>query len=321
MNKLIFMSDEAEAVLALLAYRKAGKNLSEEDWQSLFTSEGFRRLQQRERSMGNSFTNDDFRTFVLSDSLLQQTESLSYTLNKWLKMDLDEAAHRALTYLPIDAQLIAKIYPAIKPKPNSFVFESETNPAIFLYLDPKISAEKLLNTLAHELHHIGHATYDKAVLESNWWKALPAPKRAALEWIFAFKEGLAMLAAAGGPDIHPHSSSCDEDRARWDKDVRNFNTDIRKLEQFFLDVLNGHLRGEAVWKTGFTSFGEQGPWYTVGWQMAVIIERQLGRQVLIDTSCDPRRLLIVYNEAARAHNKHTEQPISLWSKELVEGLN
>ena len=118
MNNLVFISDEAEAVLALLAHRKAGKNLSGEDWQSLFTSEGFRRLQQREHSMGNSFTNDDFRTFVLSDSLLQQAESLSYTLNKWLKMDLDEAAHRALAYLPIDAQLIAKIYPVIKPKPQ-----------------------------------------------------------------------------------------------------------------------------------------------------------------------------------------------------------
>lgn len=321
MSKLIFIPDEAEAVLTILACRKAGKKLSEKEWQSLFTSEGFKRLQQREHSMGMPFSDDDFRAFVLSDDLLQVAESLSSALNMWLKMDLNEAASRALAYLPDDAQLVGKIYPVIKPKPNSFVFESETNPAIFLYLDPKVSTEKLLNTVTHELHHIGHARYDKAVLESDWWKTLPPQKRATLEWIFAFKEGLAMLAAAGGPNIHPHASSCDEDRARWDRDLENLHTDIRKLEQFFLDVLNGRLIGETVWKAGFAFFGEQGPWYTVGWQMAVVIEQQLGRKALIDASCDPRQLLRIYNESARERNEHSKQPLPLWSKDLVEALS
>ncbi len=34
-------------------------------------------------------------------------------------------------------------------------------------------------------------------------------------------------------------------------------------------------------------FGVQGPWYTVGWQMAVIIEKQLGRERLIALHAGP----------------------------------
>jgi len=44
--------------------------------------------------------------------------------------------------------------------------------------------------------------------------------QAEASWIGAFGEGFAMLAAAGGPAIHPHAVSSPEERARWDKDVR-----------------------------------------------------------------------------------------------------
>ena len=54
-------------------------------------------------------------------------------------------------------------------------------------------------------------------------------------------EGLAMLAAAGSPDTHPHRFSTAEDRRRWDRDVKNFNEDRKRVETFFRDVLNaGH---------------------------------------------------------------------------------
>ena len=50
--------------------------------------------------------------------------------------------------------------------------------------------------------------------------------------IGAFGEGFAMLAAAGGPDVHPHAVSSPEERARWDKDMLNFNDDLKKVECF-----------------------------------------------------------------------------------------
>lgn len=45
-----------------------------------------------------------------------------------------------------------------------------------------------------------------------------------------FSEGLAMVAAAGGPDVHPHAKSTPEIRAGWDRDVANFEQDLRKVE-------------------------------------------------------------------------------------------
>ena len=40
----------------------------------------------------------------------------------------------------------------VKPKTNSFVFETTSNPAIFLYLDPEESQSEFENIVAHESH-------------------------------------------------------------------------------------------------------------------------------------------------------------------------
>jgi Putative zinc dependent peptidase (DUF5700) len=89
-----------------------------------------------------------------------------------------------LTYLPEQATIRAKVYPVIKPRTNSFAFEMETNPTIFLYLDPAESAAEFENTVAHELHHIGfssvHSGFDEKL------HALPANVQPAVEWMGAF---------------------------------------------------------------------------------------------------------------------------------------
>ena len=45
------VTDEAEAVLAILTKKKANQPITESDWQQLFQSEGYVRLKARETSM------------------------------------------------------------------------------------------------------------------------------------------------------------------------------------------------------------------------------------------------------------------------------
>lgn len=314
------VTDEADAVLQILAKQEANQTLSDADWQRLFSSEGYVRLKRREAAMQRSFTDEEFKTFVLSDKVLQEREALARTLEAWKTVKVTGAARRALTYLPKDAVIRAKIYPVIKPRENSFVFEVNTDPAIFLYLDPAKTKEQLENTLAHELHHIGYGSSCPGRTVEAEIAARPPIVRGTLRYVGAFGEGFAMLAAAGGPDIHPHKFSPANDRGRWDRDMGNFNKDLKQVDQFFQDILNGRLTDDERSKRGFSFYGVQGPWYTVGWKMAVLIEKTFGRKQLIDCMCDQRKLLTTYNEAARKHNRKAAEPLALWSSEIVDAL-
>jgi hypothetical protein len=314
------VTDEADAVLAILAKRKANQPIVEADWQPVFASEGYVRLKQRETSMKRSFEDAEFKTFVLSDQLASRAPAIEETLARWRQADITGAARLALAYLPKDAGIRAKIYPVIKPHENSFVFDVTGDPAIFLYLDPSVSREKFENTLAHELHHIGYGGSCPRHNVSEQIAKLPAKVQALLTWIGAFGEGFAMLAAAGGPDVHPHAVSSAEERARWDKDVGNFSEDLKKVDTFFTEILQGKLTEDQIRQKGFSFFGIQGPWYTVGWRMSVLIEKTYGRARLIQCMCDQRLLLATYNSAALKHNRKAKQPLELWSTAVVNGV-
>jgi hypothetical protein len=314
------VSDEAEAVLAILAKRKANLPITESDWQRLFSSEGYVRLKARETSMKRSFEDADFKTFVLSDQLAQRAQALEETLARWKNADVTGAARLALAYLPKEARIKAKIYPVIKPRENSFVFDLKNDPAIFLYIDPTVSREKFENTLAHELHHVGYGTSCPSKRTSDEVDKLSPNAQTVLALIGAFGEGFAMLAAAGGPDIHPHAVSSPEERARWDKDAANFNDDLKKVEAFFLKILGDRLTKDEMQKTASSFFGVQGPWYTVGWKMSVLIEKTFGRTKLLECICDQRKLLSTYNKAAAKHNRTSREPLDLWSAAVINGI-
>ncbi|HUO15377.1 MAG TPA: DUF5700 domain-containing putative Zn-dependent protease, partial [Verrucomicrobiae bacterium] len=283
-------TSEAEAVLAILDKRSANSNPTDQDWQTLFATEPYIRLKKREAGLHRDFTDDDFKNFVLSAELLAKRTALRETLEAWKQKDLVASARRDLSYLPDQAVIKAKIFPVIKPKTNSFVFETQTDPTIFLYLDPAESAAAFENTVAHELHHIGFASVGS--LADARLKDLPANVQPAVEWMGAFGEGFAMLAAAGGPDVDPQATSSAKDQARWNHDMANFNQDLESLQEFFLDVISGSLATkEKIDEKAYTFFGVQGPWYTVGYKMAVLVEKRYGRKVLIDCMLDPRELL------------------------------
>ena len=312
------VTDEADAVLAILAKKKTNQAITEADWQRVFQSEGYVRLKKRESSMNRSFEDADFKTFVLSDKVVEQAKALDETLARWSKADISHAARLALAYLPKQARISAKIYPVIKPRDNSFVFEPKSDPAIFLYLDTTESKEKFENTVAHELHHIGYSSTCPSKQISEEIAKLPTPRQSVVQMIGAFGEGFAMLAAAGGPNVHPHAVSNMDERARWDKDMANFNEDLKKVEAFFIDVLDNRLTEDQIDKTASSFFGIQGPWYTVGWEMSVLIEKTYGRRTLIECICDPRKLLTTYNRAARRHNRNSREQLALWSASVIQ---
>jgi hypothetical protein len=313
-------TDEADQVLAILSKKAAGQAIQEADWQSLFATEPYIRLKKREASMKRDFTDEDFKKFVLSPELAARAESLRHTLEDWKKADLKASAVRVLAYLPEQATIHAKIFPVVKPKTNSFVFDTQTDPAIFLYLDPQESAAKFENTVAHELHHIGFSSVD--FLSEAKLKDLPPNVKSAVDWMGAFGEGFAMLAAAGGPDVHPHAVSSAEERARWDHDMASFNQDLGNLQAFFLDVIHKKFKSEdAIREKASEFYGVQGPWYTVGYRMAVIVEKRYGRATLIDCMVDPRELLSRYNVAATEQNRSQKDELALWSPELLSKIN
>jgi hypothetical protein len=316
--ELAFDTSEAVAVLGILDRERAGAAVDPAAWNALFATEPYRRLKAREAAMHRAFTDSDFARFVRSDSLRARAPALRRTLTAWEATDLAAAAARAFAYLPAAARIHAAVYPVIKPLSNSFVFEPATNPAIFLYLDPTKTAAEFENTVAHELHHIGYASvgarFDSAIA------GLPPDAHAAAEWVGAFGEGFAMLAAAGGPDVNAHAESPPAVRARWDRDVADFDANFRAVERFLLDVADGRLATPAQRDSaGYSFFGVQGPWYTVGWKMSVTIEHRFGRAKLIACMFDPHELLATYNRAAGqldAAGAH----LPLWSPALLAAL-
>ncbi len=318
--QLRFDPSEAEAVLGIIAKHQAGQAVADSDWQHLFATEPYRRLKARAASFGVTLSDSAFQRFVLSDTLEARAGELRRTLDAWTRADLTAAAGRAFAYLPPEARIRAKVFVVIKAQTNSFVFELQTDPAIFLYLDASQSAAEFQNTVAHELHHIGYASVE-APGDSAIAALAPDP-RAAAEWVGAFGEGFAMLAAAGGPDVHPHAESPAAERERWDRDVANFGPDLLKVQQFLLDVATGKLKTpEERQNVGYSFFGEaQGPWYTVGWKMAVTIEKRFGRARLIECMLDPRRILAVYNQAAEEQDHAGGERLPLWSPELLRAL-
>ncbi len=311
--QVVMVSDEADAVLSALAKRAEGRPIEDSDWSLLFHSEGYQRLVKREQSMHRPLDEARFKAFVLGEELLSCAAALRRTLAQWKGLDAGSAGQKALVYLPDGAKIQARIYPVIKPASNSFVFEGS---AIFLSLDPLKTPEVVENILVHELHHIGYGSAFPSAPAKAALKALPEGTRLAYDWISAFGEGMAMLAAAGGPDVHPHAVSPAEDRARWDRDMAQFDPDLRKVETFLLAVAQGRLQVEAAQTQGMAFFGIQGPWYTVGWRMAVTIEKAFGRAVLLDCMKDPRLLLPTFNRAVQAR----KEACAVWSPELLRVL-
>lgn len=312
-----FVTDEALAVLQILDKRARGETVTAADWAGLFRTEGYVRLKEREHAMGRAFEDDTFRGFVMSEELLGRREVLRATLSDWSGMDVSEAARLALRYLPANARIAANVYPVIKPATNSFVYDMERNPAIFVYVEA-LPRDTLEAIVAHELHHVGYAsTCGQETAETS--TPLPAPMQDLSQWLSAFGEGIATVAAAGGSGLQPRLKP--DALAEWRRQMQRFPANFEAAQSFLQSVARGELDGDAQRRKGMELFGIVGPWYTVGWHIAEVIEQELGHAAVVRAFCEQRTLLAAYNDAALKRSERTGERLPLWSPELARAFN
>ena len=120
--------------------------------------------------------------------------------------------------------------------------------------------------------------------------------------------------------MHPHWEDDAVKRARWDSDMMHFNADLAAVQQMELDILDGKLKtDEEIRKRADPFWGYQGAWYTVGYEMAALVEKQYGRKVFDECLMDPRKLLERYNEIAKKANAEGAE-LAVWSDELLKRL-
>jgi Putative zinc dependent peptidase (DUF5700) len=302
------VADEADAVLAILARRRAAQPIADLEWGRLFDSEGYRRLKSRELGINRPFTDSGFRLFVLSDTLLARHDALQQAVTSYRAINIARDAQRALAYLPDGGSIHARLYLEIKPITNSFVVFGSGGPGIFLYVDPAVSRERAeRDIVTHEMHHIGFSE------SCGPDTATPSPRETARQYAGALGEGLAMLAAAGAPDVDPHEFSSPAVRDRWHRDLARWQQDFPDVERFLVDVAEGRLvtRDSIMARAGPFWGDAQGPWYTVGYMVGTTIERARGRDVLRRIICDRAKLLAEYNSIAR------DTGLPTWSEHLI----
>ena len=316
--ELVPDGSEVGEVLSILDAEASGLPVAQADWDRLFATEPYRWLKAREATFGKGLADDDSKAFLAKPETVAQREIWRRSLAAFAAIDVEAIGKQVLAWLPPGAVLKARIFPEIKPQGNSFVWRmGDQGPALFLALRDQ-SRESFENKIAHELHHIGLNSLE--VRQKQLRAGLAASVGRAVEWMGGFGEGEAMLAAAGSADRHPHWMDDAVTRARWDGDMMRFNADLEAVQGFLLDILEGRLRDDAEIERHAAPFwGTQGAWYTVGYEMAALVEKRFGRDALLECMLDPRLLLLRYNRLAGEADTQGAT-LASWSQDLLDRL-
>lgn len=318
--KVRWVDDEPKAVLAILHKEEAHEQVADADWQKLFETEGYKRLKDREAGMRRPFTDDSFKTFVSSPDLVAKASGLEKALASWGRIEVVAMGSKCLKYLPKEAVIKASVFPLIKPITNSFVWGSQKDPAIMLYLDPAESAQAFAVTVTHEFHHIGYASCCPSKKFESWAKTQSGARQKAWMWVGAFGEGYAVLAAAGNREVDPMATFNQQVKDAWNYGMEHLAEDMDKLSAFFMDTISGKIPAEMVQSHASKFYDVQGPWYTVGYVQATTIERIFGHAKLMDCYRDPRLLMPTYNAAVARLPKDAKRP-PIWSADLIKAFS
>jgi hypothetical protein len=310
--RLRVFTTEANDALTIMALQDSARRV--ELWQEVMATEEYRRFTQRDSIFHRARSAASFYAWLTSDSVTARAPVLGQAFTEWSRADIAGAGRLSAAYLPPGTPVHASLYFVIKPQHNTFVYDVDKDPAIFVSVEPAMNRAQFENEVAHELHHIGYAA---ACRTSDTAKAATAMDTVA-EWMSSFGEGWAMLAAAGGPNANPHWESDSVDRARWDTDYAHVGDGLQQLSEFFAAVLDRRLTSpDSIQAHAMRFFGIQGPWYTVGYLMVRTVEMTYGRRRLLSTLCDPVKLVLTYEEAARAANMRTDAKLPRWPNSLV----
>lgn len=241
--------------------------------------------------MGNNLKESIFKDFLSDDHQIANYPGYKKSFKILKSINLSKVINQTRIYLPDKADINTEVIPLIKNKNNSFVHKFNDNMYLFLNLEPNILKERLINKLVHEFHHIG---FDD-IYNPKEYKYLSRGAQQIIKWSNAFGEGLATLAAAGGPDFHPNKYN-KELKTKWNKNIKKFNKDFRKIQKFFMDILNKKIKSnKEIYDRGFelmVNNGGQGSWYTVGWQIAVVIEKISSKWNLLNCMEDLTKIFI-----------------------------
>jgi hypothetical protein len=160
--------DEADAALAIMDSLNAGDSVTEAQWDALWQSEGYTRLLARQASMGGEKGFGDKLSAWLQDpENYRRVENIRFAVEGYRSFEADTAGNRAAAYLPEGVVLEASFYPVIKHTTNTFVYDLQNDPAIFMYVNPDNSPVFVESVLTHELHHVGLTQCPKIKLVSN----------------------------------------------------------------------------------------------------------------------------------------------------------
>jgi hypothetical protein len=251
---------------------------------------------------------------------LKNTKQLIKDLEKLKTIDFQqESVQMAKKYLPTGAVLEADFYFVLFGHSTAFSVGKE-NGFDFLQLpkqaDGTIDIRELTTTFAHELHHTG---FDY-VMKKNM-KDVKNQENILLLGILAAEGMPTYFIDQPGKHLAEYktrqNSLYHEVAADWESHSKRLNDLYKEAEKDIRSNFEGKLKQKELmgkWMSGYKGAG-----YVLGADMIGVIDKYLGREAALDLALDYRRLLIVYNQAARKAAMKGEK-IFTFDEELAENI-
>jgi hypothetical protein len=248
---------------------------------------------------------------------LNNRDKLKNDLNRLKSIDYNhESVQIARKYLPKQAVLKANFYFVLFGHSTAYSVGAE-NGYDFLQLpknrDGTINFGELKKTFAHEMHHSG---FD--YLTKKYMKDIKNNENILL---------LGILAAEGMPtyfidqpwkylkEYKTHQDALYHEIASdWEKHSNRLEDLYQEAENDIRINFTGELEQKelmAKWMSGY-----KGAAYILGADMIRVIDINLGRKEALSVATDYRRLLLIYNRAAKKASKNGER-IFIFDKKLV----
>ena len=222
----------------------------------------------------------------LWQNALKNTDRLKEDIKKLKNMNLTKRSIEIVRpFLPAEADLNNNFYVVLFGASNAFSVGNRNGFDLLQmarYDDGSLNVENITLIFAHELHHTGFASANN----KNMGKIESEDKIFLAGAITA--EGMATYFIN-----KPHETP-DE---HWKKHLRNTDIYYKKAEEHIRKSLNGEVEKSKIvdyWLSGYV-----GKAYALGVDMFSVIEKYSGINAAINLARDYRKMLIIYNTAAK----------------------